>query len=598
MKNIKFNKRNAQLSNQYIVILLLTSFAFLLIFFRLFFLQILSNESYKKMSDQNRIRLIAKEPIRGRILDKNGEVLVKSKLNYSLIIKPQFVSKASWQKYKYDIAELLNLKINRLDSRYASGVKNKQYSINLVNNLTVDQIIKFKENEDKFFGFEILRRVKRDYPHKTLGSHVLGYTSAITNSEFKILSKKGYKLNDLIGRTGVESVYENYLRGEWGGEMIEVNANGAVQKSLGVKPSKRGKDIRLTIDLSLQKIAEKVLQDKKGGAVIVMDPRDGAIRAIASKPNFDLNFFTKDFKPEREYNDLFFSESKPLLNRALNAYDPGSVWKIVTALAGMESGKFPPNTTLQTAPCLVYGSQCFREHNDEGFGAIGYEDALRVSSNTFFYQIGYGVGVDEINRISKILGFTKLSGIEIGDQEDRGLIASSEWAKNGRGWGNPGKTPWLPEDIASMSIGQFVVQTTPMQIARAYAVIANGGYLVTPYLSKIGKGDLGYIEPVKVDIDPKNLQVIKNGLSKVVQSGTGVSVNYGSYNFPPVSGKTGTAEDALGGPDHAWFVCYAPSVDSEILIVAFAENTPGGGAVHALPMAKSILEEWNKKNNN
>ena len=597
MKNIKFNKKVVQLYNQYIIILSLTSFAFLLIFLRLFFLQVINNQSFKKMSDQNRIRLIAKAPIRGRILDKNGEVLVSNKLEYSLIIKPQFVSEKKWKKYKYSLANLLNLQIEKLDLRYYDSIVNQKYSINLVDNLSVEQIIKFKENEDNFLGIEILRKVKRDYPYKKLGAHALGYISAITNSEYKILSKKGYKLNDFIGRTGVEAAYESFLRGVWGGEMIEVNANGNVQKSLGIKPSKKGKDITLTIDLSLQKVAEEVLQDKKGGAVIVMDPSDGAIRAIASKPTFNLNFFTKDFKPEKEYNELFFSDSKPLFNRALNAYDPGSVWKIVTALAGMESGKFPPNTILQTAPCIVYGSQCFREHNDEGFGAIGYEDALKVSSNTFFYQIGYGVGVDEINRISKILGFTKLSGIEIGDQEDRGLIASSEWAENGRGWGRPGKTPWVPEDIASMSIGQFVVQTTPMQIARAYAVIANGGYLVTPYLSKLGKENSSYKQPIKVDIDPKHLQVIRNGLSKVVQSGTGVSINYGSYNFPPISGKTGTAEDALGGPDHAWFVCYAPSENSELLIVAFAENTPGGGSVHALPMAKKILEEWYKINN-
>ncbi len=596
MKNIKFTKKAVQLNNQHLIILFWSFFAFLLIFFRLFFLQVINNQNFKKMSDQNRIRLIATEPIRGKILDKNGEVLVSSKLEYSLLIKPQFVSETKWQKYKYRLSNLLNIKIEKLDLKYFTGVKNQKYSINLVDNLSVEQIIKFKENEDKFLGIEILRKVKRDYPYKTLGAHALGYTSAITNSEYKILSKKGYRLNDLIGRTGVEAAYENYLRGEWGGEMIEVNANGNVQKSLGIKPSKKGKDITLTIDLTLQKVAEKVLKDKKGGAVIVMDPRDGAIRAIASKPTFNLNFFTQDFKPEKEYNELFFSDSKPLFNRALNAYDPGSVWKIVTALAGMESGKFPPNTKLQTTPCIVYGSQCFREHNDEGFGLIGYEDALRVSSNTFFYQIGYGVGVDEINRISKILGFTKLSGIEIGDQEDRGLIASSEWAKNGRGWGKPGKTPWVPEDIASMSIGQFVVQTTPIQIARAYAVIANGGYLVTPHLSKIVKGNLDYVQPIKVDIDPNHLQVIRNGLSKVVQSGTGVSINYGSYNFPPISGKTGTAEDALGGADHAWFVCYTPSEDSELLIVAFAENTPGGGAVHALPMAKEILEEWHKKN--
>ncbi len=596
MNNNKFNKNSVHLRNQPTIFFLLVSVVFLLIFFRLFYLQVLNKKNYKNMSDQNRIRLIASEPIRGKILDKDGDVIVKNKLSYSLIIKPQFINKQDWFKYKDNISNLLNLNSEELQSQYELGLRENLYFINLKNNLSVEQIIKFKENKDKFNGIEILRKVKRDYPYKNLAAHVLGYTSPVTLSEFKILSNKGYRLNDYIGRTGVEHVYEKYLRGKWGGEMIEVNAAGVFQKSLGVMPSKKGKDINLTIDLGLQKIAEEVLSDKKGGALIAMDPRDGAIRAMASKPNFDLNFFTQDFKSEKEYNKIFYSDSKPLFNRALNAYDPGSVWKIITALAGLESGKFPSDTMLKTQPCIVYGSQCFREHNDEGFGIIGYEDALKLSSNTFFYQIGYGVGVDEINRISEILGFNKLSGIEISEQEDRGLVASSKWAEDGRGWGQPGKTPWLPEDIASMSIGQFVVQVTPIQIARAYAAIANGGYLVVPHLSKIDKETSSLIKPIKVDIDTENLEIIKNGLKKVVQSGTGVAINYGTYNLPPVAGKTGTAEDALGGPDHAWFVCFAPSEDSDLLVVAFAENTPGGGSVHALPMARRILEEWYRTN--
>ena len=175
-----------QLNNQYAVILLLSTFAFLLIFFRLFILQVINSENFKKMSDQNRIRLIATEPIRGKILDKNGEVLARSKLSYSLIIKPQFVNETIWQKYKYNIANLLNIQIDKLDLKYKNGVNNNKYSINLVDNLSINQIIKFQENEDKFYGIEILRKVKRDYPYKTLGAHALGYTSAITNSEFVI----------------------------------------------------------------------------------------------------------------------------------------------------------------------------------------------------------------------------------------------------------------------------------------------------------------------------------------------------------------------------------------------------------------------------
>ncbi len=588
------HKKFYSLKRQPLVLLIFSSVAFLLILLRLIFLQLLNYESFKKMSDENRIRLISSQPIRGRILDKNGYVLADSRVKYSLILKPQSVKETYWEKHKSSISDLLNLDSNEIQKEYFDGKKNQKLSVTILDNLNVDQLIKFKENEDKLFSFEIATKLIRNYPYKSLAAHVIGYTQPITEKEYKFLSKKGYKLNDLIGRTGIEYVYEDFIRGEWGGEMVEVNSLGKFQRSLGIKPSTQGNDIELTIDMNLQLVAEKVLLGKKAGAIIVMDPRDGAIRAMASKPTFDLNFFSKDFKPEDEYNKLFNSSEKPLFNRALNAYDPGSVWKIVTALAGLESGKFPIDTMLETKPCITYGSQCFREHNDLGFGVIGYEDALRVSSNTFFYQVGYGVGVDQIYDISRKLGFNSLSGIEISEQENMGLVANSQWAKDGRGWGEPGRTPWVPEDIASMSIGQFVVQVTPIQIARAYAAIANGGFLVTPYLTKKDGQSLLDKKRIPIDVDPKNIQLIKSGLRKVVESGTGVSINYGVTNLPPVSGKTGTAEDGEGGSDHAWFVCFTPSENSELLVVAFAQNTPGGGSVHALPMAREILKVWNQ----
>jgi len=592
----KPNKKLNSLKRQPLVLIFSSSFLFLLILFRLIFLQLLNYESFKKMSDENRIRLIASQPIRGRITDKNGYVLADSRVKYSLIIKPQSVNKNNWDKHKLNISDLLGIDSNLIQEKYFDGLENQKLAVTILDNLNVDQLIKFKENEDNLFSFEIARKVIRNYPYKSAAAHVIGYTQPITQSEYKYLSEKGYRLNDLIGRTGIEYVYEDFIRGDWGGEMVEVNSLGKFQRSLGIKPAKQGNDVQLTLDINLQLVAEEVLKDKKAGAIIVMDPRDGAIRAMASRPTFDLNFFSKDFKPEKEYNELFNSPEKPLFNRALNAYDPGSVWKVVTALAGLESGKFPSDTLLDTKPCITYGSQCFREHNDLGFGVIGYEDALRVSSNTFFYQVGYGVGVDEIHQISRKLGFNSLSGIEISEQENPGLVASSEWAKKGRGWGEPGRTPWVPEDIASMSIGQFVVQVTPIQIARAYAAIANGGYLVTPYLVKKDGENLSNEKLIKIDIDPNNIQLIKSGLRKVVESGTGVSINYGVSNLPPVSGKTGTAEDGEGGLDHAWFVCFTPSEKSELLVVAFAQNTPGGGSVHALPMAREILKVWNEKN--
>jgi len=282
------------------------------------------------------------------------------------------------------------------------------------------------------------------------------------------------------------------------------------------------------------------------------------------------------------------------LSRALNAYDPGSTWKPVTAIAGMESGKFPSNQKLNTVPCITYGSHCFPEYNKRGFGWIGYEDAFRVSSNTFFYQVGVGTGSKALYDAAIKLGFNNYTGIETFLEENKGLVGNKKWADQGRGWGNPGETPWIVEDIASASIGQSVVLVTPLQLARAYAVFANGGYLITPHLVE-GKRNWRsgkYLQ--KVDIAETTLDTIRRGLRKVVTSGTGMAINLDTSIFPPVAGKTGTAEDTSGGSDHSWFACFAPYDYGEIVIVAFAQNTPGGGSVHALPMAKEMLQTWNR----
>jgi len=360
---------------------------------------------------------------------------------------------------------------------------------------------------------------------------------------------------------------------------------------------KAGRDIKLTLDLELQRTAEKVLSDKTGGAIVAIDPHTGAIRAIASQPTFDLNFFSQPFTT-KQYNNLFLSSNLPLLSRAFNAYDPGSTWKPVTAIAGMESGKFPASKKLKTVPCITYGSHCFPEYNKRGFGWIGYEDAFRVSSNTFFYQVGVGSGSKALYDAATKLGFDNYTGIETFLDENKGLVGNKKWADEGRGWGNPGETPWIVEDMASASIGQSVVLVTPLQLARAYAVFANGGYLVTPHLVDGNRNWRSEKYLQKVDIQETTLETIRRGLRKVVTSGTGIAINKKMPTLPPVAGKTGTAEDSSGGTDHAWFAGFAPYDAGEIVIVAFAQNTPGGGSVHALPMAKEMLKKWYKLNSN
>ena len=559
---------------------------------RLVWLQVLEGPRYRQLADENRIRLVPRSPTRGRLLDRKGRVLASSKLTYSLYVEPRLVDDAAWPELRDRLASLLNLDPSNLDRRRQSGPDRDGYRINLASELSSEQVLRFREQSRGLKGAQVDVDILRAYPHGTLAAHTLGYTQPITEEEYKALADRGYKIRDRIGRIGVEAAYESHLRGEWGGQMLEVNAMGEVQRHLGDRPSVAGKDLTLTLDLDLQKVAEQALADKPGGAIVAMDPRNGAILALASNPNFDPNFFSKLVTTQKEYDALFSNPKKPLLSRAMNAYDPGSTWKPVTAMAGMASGKFPPEVKLNTTACITYGGHCFPDHNGAGFGRIGYADALRFSSNTFFYQVGVGAGSLALKKAATQLGFGRKTGIEIGWEENVGLVGDEEWAKEGRGWAEPGSTPWIPEDMASASIGQSVVQITPLQLARAYCVFANGGWLVTPHLADQGLDWTSPSRRTKVPIKPATLAKIRQGLRKVVEDGTGYGLN--GEGIPPAAGKTGTAEDSTGGPDHAWFASYAPYPNGEIVVVAFAQNTPGGGSVHALPMAKKVIEVWNR----
>ena len=583
-------QRQAGLRQQPLVLLMVVLVFCSAMVSRLVWMQLLEGPRFKELADENRIRLVPRSPIRGRLLDRKGRVLATSKLTYSLYLEPRLVSDTDWPELRNRLASLLNLDPLLLDQRRDRGTDRDGYRTTLMLDLKPEQVLRFREQSLGLRGAQVDVDILRFYPHGSLAAHALGYTQPITESEYDTLVEKGYKIRDRIGRTGVEAAYETHLRGKWGGQMLEVNAMGEVQRNLGDRPSESGQDLTLTLDLDLQRAAEQALADKPGGAVVALEAKTGAVLALASKPGFDPNFFSKLITTQKEYDALFLNPKKPLLSRAMNPYDPGSTWKPVTAMAGMESGKFPPTTKLHTKACITYGGHCFPDHNGAGFGHIGYADALRFSSNTFFYQVGVGVGSRALKKAANQLGFQQKTGIEIDWEESVGLVGDEDWAEKGRGWADPGSTPWIPEDMASASIGQSVVQITPLQLARAYAVFANGGWLVTPHLAK---GEIDWMAPKyrrAVLIKPSTLTTIRKGLRKVVEDGTGYGLN--GPGIPPAAGKTGTAEDSTGGPDHAWFGCYAPYPDGKIVVVAFAQNTPGGGSVHALPMAKKVLAAW------
>ena len=561
---------------------------------RLYWLQIVQGEENRTRARDNRVRVAPRQPIRGRMLDRHGAVLAASRLVHRLYVWPKEAQNERWPQLRDRLAALLNVPAAELDQR-RDRFRPGDYRIELAGPLSEADIVRLEERAHELPGAEVDVDYLRAYPHGDLAAHVLGYTSPVTDEEFKTLTSRNYQIRDYIGRTGVEAAYETHLRGQWGGRMLEVSAAGDVQRPLGEKPSVAGLDLPLTLDLPLQRAAAEALSHYPIGAIVAMDPRDGAILAMVSRPTYDPNFFSEPTKPQAALDALFQSSQLPMLNRALNPYNPGSVFKVVTASAGMESGVFPPDTRLDTFPCITYGSHCFPEHNKIGFGRIGYEDALRFSSNTFFYQVGVGTGSMPLYDAAVQLGFNRRSGIEIGFDEDPGLIGNEEWAAAGRGWAEPGEAPWIPEDMASASIGQSVVQVSPMQVARAYAAFANGGWLVQPHLSPLDPRTGEPVDWIKrrrpVNFRADTIATIQRGLRKVVADGTGYGMN--SETLPAVSGKTGTAEDnSSHGADHSWFASYAPSAAPEIVVVAFAANAPGGGSRHGLPLAKSVMEAY------
>ena len=383
----------------------------------------------------------------------------------------------------------------------------------------------------------------------------------------------------LVGQMGVERLANSTLEGRWGSQVVEVNAAGQEINHLGNKPAIAGEPLRLTLDLDLQKTAERYLANRRG-AVVVLDVKTGGVLALASGPTFDPNLFTRQVT-KAEWDRLQTAEN-PFLNRALQGYPPGSTFKVVTAAAGMQSGTFAPDSTLMTYAAINLGGHLFHEHGS-GYGVLGFRDALMVSSNTFFYQVGLRTGPEAIAKWGKQLGIGEITQLGL-DGESHGMIPIP--AEKEKKFGEP----WYGGDTVSMSIGQGLVQTTPVELAVVYAAIANGGYRVKPHLFAAMDNDRAY-RPQKIGLQPGTLQVIQQGLKAVVQNGTARQLSQGT--IPPTAGKTGTAE-VLGQRDNAVFAGYGPAANPQIAIAVVVENG-GFGAESAVPIAHEVYKTYFKR---
>jgi len=549
---------------------------------RLAYLQIIEGASNRAKAEANRVRIIAKQPERGNMFDRNGKLLASTRYPRSVYLWPMSHEKAGWSVTGSRLEKILDIPKEEIEKKLQAAGPNSSSLVRIARDLNEAQITGLKEYENELQDVEIHTEAVRYYPHGKELAHVLGYTRELTPEQLKQKRKLGYRLGDVIGQMGAEKAYENTLRGEWGGQQVEVDGAGRPIRVLGEKQAKPGNDINLTIDLNLQIAAHKALGNYNG-AIVAIDPKNGAVLAMVSRPTFDPNIFSKQKLSQQDWQSVQ-GENHPLVNRALSGFPPASTFKIVTTAAGLESGKFSPSTVLQTYGSLTIGGTRFGEWNHAGFGPLGFVGAMQWSSDTFFYQVAKGVGGPTLIEWTRKFGFGKKTGFDFTTEETRGLVADDKWKQ--KTW----KIPWSVGDTINMSIGQGALLTTPLQVAVMFAVPANGGYRVQPHLLKDNEEAKSW--RTSLNMKPTTIKILRDGLRKVITEGTGKVLN--KPTLPPVAGKTGTAEAWQRGVkrNHAWFGAYAPADKPEILIVAFAEHSGGGGGSTAGPMVLQIMEDY------
>ena len=547
---------------------------------RLAQLQLVEGPRNRQRAETNRIRLVPKRPARGALLDRNGKILASSRLSHAVSIWPIALPRSEWPLVVDRLSSILNVEPDSIRQRLEQAGYESIEAITIARGISPAQATAIAEFGDELPGVRLEAEAVRNYPNGDLAAHVLGYTGEITQEELDSPTYETYRLGDIIGQMGAEAAFEPQLQGEWGGQQVEVDSSGRVISVLGNKPAISGNDVQLTLDLELQKLAEQALGNTKG-AIVALDPRSGGVLAMVSRPTFDPNIFTTNIT-DAQWAQLQGAEH-PFLNRSLQGFAPASTFKIVTTAAGIESGEYSPTAVLPTFPFLRIGGIQFWDWNNAGFGPLGWRGAMAMSSDTFFYQVGRKVGGETLIDWTRRFGFGTKTGIELASEESPGLVPDDAWKQENMGYG------WYVGDTINMSIGQGFLQTTPLQVAVMFAVPANGGYKVTPHLLKDSRTEDDWRE--SVGLQPVTVEVLQDGLRQVISSGTARSLNL--PNLPPIAGKTGTAE-APPFENHAWFGAYAPAQNPEVLIVAFAEHSGGGGGSVAAPMVKQMLEGYYK----
>lgn len=581
---------------------ILVCVAFLVLFFRLWQLQILEGETFERLSEKNRIRLRRIPFPRGIVMDRKGRVIADNKASFNLMVVPAEVEDPSLTIGRLSTGV-------ELDSQNAASLvdqarkKSPFRSLVLKEGLRWEEVAWVETNRLELPGVWVEVEPRRHYPEGPKAAHVLGYVGEIPEELLKAWRGKGYRVGDRIGRAGVERTLEPYLKGRDGGVQVEVDAKGRQLGVLQEVSFEPGADVVLTLDMSLQEVAEEALGDRKG-AVVAGDPKTGAIFAMVSHPSFDPNLFSEGISHET-WKSLAESKDHPLTNRALMAqYPPGSTYKIVTAVAALEEGIITKDTPIYCPGHYTVGNRDYRCMKKEGHGWIKFREAIIQSCDVYFYHLGHLLGVDRLARYARGFGLGAPTGFDP-DQEKSGLIPTSGWKKKRFG------TPWHAGETVVAAIGQGYDLVTPIQQFVMISAVANGGEVMVPQIVDRVLGPDGSVlalfEPRsqgRVPASSSTMRLLKEALKGVVQDprGTGQRARVQGVE---VAGKTGTAqvvrlserarERKVAIPykhrDHAWFICFAPVEDPKIAVVVIVEHG-GLGGMEAAPIAQRVIQAF------
>lgn len=543
----------------------------------LFHAQVLRGGYYQNLSEHNRIRLVPLEAPRGHVFDHEGRLLATNRPSYDLVATPEDVTPDVYP----ELAKLLNIPQKEVRKRMSADREYPFAPVVLAGDISKELLFRVEELRPELAGIAIQTETIRSYPYGSVASHLIGYLGKINPDEYNTKERDRFGLNSLIGRAGVEKVFDSRLRGWRGGKQVEVNARGERIRVVAEKQPVPGEDITLSVDLEFEKRLMALIEDKKA-TIAFLDLKTNELLALVSSPAFNPNVFVS---PQGTGERLEFLKDRdsPLLDRGVGAaYPPGSIFKLVTALAGLETGKITPQTTFHCPGYfrLKRGSRRFKCWQAEGHGDMDLYRAIERSCNVYFYNVGRLVGPDALAHYARELGLGQSLRLELTNLAP-GLVPDSTWKKAHF------RDKWYPGETLSFAVGQSYLLVSPLQVLRLTSMLAKKGEWVEPRLVQDPVSSVP--EKRRIAISEKNIKVLQQGMLKVVQSDFGTG-QLARVDFDLLAGKTGTAQAPPKQP-HAWMTGFFPYNDPQVAFVVLIEHG-GSGGINAARIVKQALGIW------